>query len=229
MCPRGHHPCYAAALQETHDMKILLQTEAHRGASGACRKTPCWPSPRHGKPAHSRLKPICHYWPTAGLPYSMIARSDAPSRGRLARLSDQRRDRHDGCRSLARPGIRRRDGSASEDLLHWQADTGMRFNLEMKCHGARQGEAASALARSWPVSSRDSIWSLPSMPRSLRPCKPPFPQCRAPDQRGVAGRLAGTRRKARARGAASGQGYRDARDGRGHPFRRASGQGLDRE
>ena len=33
-----------------------------------------------------------------------------------------------------------------EDLLHWQAGTGMRFNIEMKCRGARQGEAASALA-----------------------------------------------------------------------------------
>ena len=68
-----------------------------------------------------------------------------------------------------------------EGLLHWQADTGMRFNLEMKCHGARQGEAASALAAQLAgvqlghnmVSSFDAAFlaalqtTLPAMPRAL--------------------------------------------------------------
>ena len=67
-----------------------------------------------------------------------------------------------------------------EDLLQWQADTGMRFNLEMKCHGARQGEAASALAAQLAgvqpglnmVSSFDAAFlaalqtTLPAMPRA---------------------------------------------------------------
>ena len=68
-----------------------------------------------------------------------------------------------------------------EYLLHWQADTGMRFNLEMKCYGARQGEAASALAAQLAgvqpglnmVSSFDAAFlaalqtTLPAMPRAL--------------------------------------------------------------
>ena len=68
-----------------------------------------------------------------------------------------------------------------EDLLHWQAGTGMRFNLEMKCHGARQGEAASALAAQLAgvqpglnmVSSFDAAFlaalqtTLAAMPRAL--------------------------------------------------------------
>ena len=68
-----------------------------------------------------------------------------------------------------------------EDLLHWHADTGMQLNLEMKCHGARQGEAASALAAQLAgvqpglnmVSSFDAAFlaalqtTLPAMPRAL--------------------------------------------------------------
>lgn len=68
-----------------------------------------------------------------------------------------------------------------DDLLDWQMDTGMRFNLEMKCHGARQGEAASALAAQMTgcdlslsmVSSFDPAFlagimtTLPGLPRAL--------------------------------------------------------------
>ncbi len=64
-----------------------------------------------------------------------------------------------------------------EDLLHWQADTGIRFNLEMKCHGTWQGEAASALAGVQPalnmVSSCDAAFlaalqtTLTAMPRAM--------------------------------------------------------------
>jgi len=68
-----------------------------------------------------------------------------------------------------------------EDILDWQMDTGMRFNLEMKCHGARQGEAASALAGQMSgcnpslsmVSSFDAAFlaavriTLPDLPRAL--------------------------------------------------------------
>ena len=68
-----------------------------------------------------------------------------------------------------------------EDLLDWQAGTGMRFNLEMKCHGGRQGEAASALAAQLGgiqpgltmVSSFDAAFiaavrtTLPALPRAL--------------------------------------------------------------
>lgn len=68
-----------------------------------------------------------------------------------------------------------------EDILDWQMDTGMRFNLEMKCHGARQGEAASALAGQMAgcdpsvsmVSSFDAMFlaavkvTLPDLPRAL--------------------------------------------------------------
>ena len=53
-----------------------------------------------------------------------------------------------------------------EGLLHWQADTGMRFNLEMKCHGARQGEAASALAASPCLAPWHFISRLNRMPVS---------------------------------------------------------------
>ncbi len=53
--------------------------EAHRGASGA------YPENTMLAFAKAReagaLSIVCHYWPTAGLPYSMIARSDAPSPG----------------------------------------------------------------------------------------------------------------------------------------------------
>lgn len=68
-----------------------------------------------------------------------------------------------------------------DDLLDWQMDTGMRFNLEMKCHGARQGEAASALAGQMAgcdlslsmVSSFDAAFlaavrtTIPGLPRAL--------------------------------------------------------------
>jgi glycerophosphoryl diester phosphodiesterase len=68
-----------------------------------------------------------------------------------------------------------------EDLLQWQADTSMRFNLEMKGYGARQGEAVSALAAQLAgvqpglnmVSSFDASFlaalqtTLPAMPRDL--------------------------------------------------------------
>lgn len=68
-----------------------------------------------------------------------------------------------------------------EDILDWQMDTGIRFNLEMKCHGSRQGEAASALAAQMAgcdislsmVSSFDAAFlaavmtTLPNLPRAL--------------------------------------------------------------
>lgn len=67
------------------------------------------------------------------------------------------------------------------DLLDWQDDAGIRFNLEMKCHGTRQGEAASALAAQLAgrnmaplmVSSFDAAFLaairtiLPTLPRAL--------------------------------------------------------------
>jgi len=68
-----------------------------------------------------------------------------------------------------------------EDLLDWQDETGIRLNLEMKCHGTRQGEAASALAAqlagralgSVMVSSFDAAFLAafrtvcPQLPRAL--------------------------------------------------------------
>ena len=68
-----------------------------------------------------------------------------------------------------------------DDLLDWQETVGIRFNLEMKCHGTRQGEAASALAAhlagcdlsALMVSSFDAAFlaairtTLPALPRAL--------------------------------------------------------------
>jgi len=68
-----------------------------------------------------------------------------------------------------------------EELLDWQEDVGIRFNLEMKCHGRRQGEAASALAAqlggydlsALMVSSFDAAFlaavrtTMPDLPRAL--------------------------------------------------------------